>query len=88
MTLAAGVQVRPEPFGYLAYVGDRDHFFAVDRTGARVLDAVLLGAPVDPRDAPVARVLARFGILEPDEPPAFHHGVSLVVTAAPLGWQI
>jgi MoaA/NifB/PqqE/SkfB family radical SAM enzyme len=77
--LAAGVRVRPEPFGYVAYVGDRDHFFAVDRAGARVLDAVLLAAPVAAPDAPVARVLARFGILaSADEPPAFHHGVSLL----------
>jgi MoaA/NifB/PqqE/SkfB family radical SAM enzyme len=76
--LAAGVRVRPEPFGYVAYVGDRDHFFAVDRTGAQVLDAVLLGAPIEPRDDPVARVLARYGVLETDERPAFHHGVSLL----------
>jgi MoaA/NifB/PqqE/SkfB family radical SAM enzyme len=76
--LAAGVRVRPEPFGYVAYVGDRDHFFAVDRAGARVLDAVLLGAPIEPRDDPVARVLARHGVLETDERPAFHHGVSLL----------
>lgn len=78
MTLAAGVRVRPEPFGCLAYVGDRDHFFAVDRAGARVLDAALLGAPIDPADAPAARVLGRFGVLESGEPPAFHHGVSLL----------
>src|SRR6185295_13264717 len=78
VTLAAGVRVRPEPFGCLAYVGDRDHFFAVDRAGARVLDAALLGAPIDPADAPAARVLGRFGVLESGEPPAFHHGVSLL----------
>jgi MoaA/NifB/PqqE/SkfB family radical SAM enzyme len=76
--LAAGVRVRPEPFGYLAYVGDRDHFFAVDRTGARVLDAALLGAPVDPDDMPIARVFARYGVIESGEPPAYHHGVSLL----------
>lgn len=76
--LAAGVRVRPEPFGYLAYVGDRDHFFAVDRTGARVLDAALLGAPIDPADAPAALVLSRYGVLESREPQAFHHGVSLL----------
>jgi MoaA/NifB/PqqE/SkfB family radical SAM enzyme len=76
--LAAGVRVRPEPFGCLAYVGDRDHFFAVDRAGARVLDAAVLGAPIDPADAPAARVLGRFGVLESGEPPAFHHGVSLL----------
>ena len=77
-TLAAGVRVRPEPFGYLAYVGDRDHFFAVDRAGARVLDAALLAAPIDPDDAAAARVLARYGVLDSGEPPAFHHGVSLL----------
>jgi MoaA/NifB/PqqE/SkfB family radical SAM enzyme len=70
--------VRPEPFGYLAYVGDRDHFFAVDGTGARVLDAALLGAPTGSADAPAARVLGRFGVLESDVPQAFHHGVSLL----------
>jgi MoaA/NifB/PqqE/SkfB family radical SAM enzyme len=77
-TLAAGVRVRPEPFGYLAYVGDRDHFFAVDRTGAPVLDAALLGAPMAAGSEAAARVLGRFGVLESDEPRAFHHGVSLL----------
>jgi MoaA/NifB/PqqE/SkfB family radical SAM enzyme len=76
--LAPGVRVRPESFGYLAYVGDRDHFFAVDRAGARVLDAALLAAPMDPDDIPAARVLARYGVLESGEPVAFHHGVSLL----------
>jgi MoaA/NifB/PqqE/SkfB family radical SAM enzyme len=76
--LAAGVRVRPEPFGYLAYVGDRDHFFAIDRAGARVLDAARLGMPVEPADLPAARVLARYGVLESAKQRAFHHGVSLL----------
>jgi MoaA/NifB/PqqE/SkfB family radical SAM enzyme len=77
-TLAAGVRLRPESFGYLAYVGDRDHFFAVDRTGAPVLDAALLGAPMAAGGEAAARVLARYGVLESQEPQAFHHGVSLL----------
>ena len=76
--LGRGVRVRTEPFGYLAYVGDRDHFFAIDHVGARVVDAAQLGIPLAPRDEPVARVLARYGVVAADGGQAYHHGVSLI----------
>jgi len=40
--LGPDVGIRTESFGYLAYVGDRDHFFAIDHVGARVVDAEFL----------------------------------------------
>lgn len=76
--LAAGVHIRTEPFGYLAYVGGRDHFFAIDHVGARVIDAAQLAIPIAPRDEPIARVLARYGIVAADAGQAYHHGVSLI----------
>lgn len=78
LRLAGDVRIRTESFGYLAYVGDRDHFFAIDRVGARVVDAAHLGIPLAPRDQPVARVLARYGIVAADAEQAYHHGVSLI----------
>jgi MoaA/NifB/PqqE/SkfB family radical SAM enzyme len=76
--LGPSVGIRTEPFGYLAYVGDRDHFFAIDHVGARVVDAAHFGIPLAPRDEPVARVLARYGVLAAEQKQAYHHGVSLI----------
>jgi MoaA/NifB/PqqE/SkfB family radical SAM enzyme len=72
------VRIRTEPFGYLAYVGDRDHFFAIDHVGARVVDAAQLGIPVAARDEAIVRVLARYGVVAADAGQAYHHGVSLI----------
>ncbi|GIJ47499.1 hypothetical protein Val02_43850 [Virgisporangium aliadipatigenens] len=74
---APAVRLRREPYGYLAYVGQRDHFFAVGDAGAAVLRAAEAGSagrPAGP-DAPApweapdgreaAETLARFGVIRP-----------------------
>lgn len=74
--LAAGVVVRRETFGHLAYVSSRDHFFALSGAATGVLDALGRGDP----PGPMARSLAEFGILDlsPAPPPRPHYGESLI----------
>lgn len=89
--LAAGVSLRPEPFGAFAYVVDRDDFFALDRAHAAVAlraagrpDSVSPGSvspgSVSGPDADRARRLAALGICrtDPPTPQRPHLGRSLV----------
>jgi MoaA/NifB/PqqE/SkfB family radical SAM enzyme len=76
------VRLRREPYGYLAYVGERDHFFAVAGPGADVLAEAEAAteAPHGTALHPAARALARFGIVRTTPPVAEdpHHGISLL----------
>ncbi|BEL06299.1 hypothetical protein Q0Z83_044900 [Actinoplanes sichuanensis] len=53
-----GVRLRPEPFGALVYVPDRDHFVALDRKAAHLLDTG------DVENRALAAELVRVGVLD------------------------
>ncbi|GAA2513729.1 radical SAM protein [Pilimelia columellifera] len=78
----AGVAFRVEPFGAVAYVGERDDFFALDRDHAALLGDVLARGPVAVAGAVAdqARTLAALGMLRTEPPTAQrpHLGRSLV----------
>lgn len=57
-----GVRLRSEPFGAFAYVPQRDHFYALDRNYAAVVDRIRRGAPVRTHDVDRVRLLAELGI--------------------------
>ena len=94
--LAAGVTLRAEDFGAVAYVGDRDDFFALDPAYASVVRRAVAGtgagsaagpgATVDGADADRARLLASLGVCEttPATPERPHLGRSLVGDFAAL----
>jgi len=79
--LADGVALRSEPFGAIAYVAERDDFFALDPAHAAVAlrAAATGGVPVGP-DAGRAARLAELGICAtwPPTPQRPHLGRSLV----------
>ena len=90
--LAAGVTLRSEDFGAVAYVGERDDFFALDLAYAAFVRRAAagpgagLGAIVDGEDADRARLLASLGVCatSPATPERPHLGRSLVGDFAAL----
>jgi len=73
--LADGVRFRPEPFGMLAYVARRDHFYALDQPHAALLDRLSSDRPpssgwcdVAPEDRAAVRRLAAIGVVATDPP--------------------
>jgi len=79
---AAGVSWRFEHFGAVAYVGDRDDFFAIDQPHAKLLVIAQqsAGGWVSGTDADRAATLAALGIVQttPATPQRAHLGRSLV----------
>jgi MoaA/NifB/PqqE/SkfB family radical SAM enzyme len=83
--LATGVRIRREAFGAVAYVPERDHFFALSGGAAEiVLDG--WGADAGAVDAGAVDTLAGLGILDTDPPTDRrpHFGESLVGPFAEL----
>jgi MoaA/NifB/PqqE/SkfB family radical SAM enzyme len=78
--LAPGVRIRPEAFGAIAYVPDRDHFFGLSGAAA----AAVTGAA--DADAGTVETLAGLGVLDTDPPTDRrpHFGESLVGNFAEL----
>jgi MoaA/NifB/PqqE/SkfB family radical SAM enzyme len=82
------VALRPEPFGAIAYVGERDDFFALDPAHAAVaLLAATRGAVVSGPDVERAARLAALGVCatRPPTPQRPHLGRSLVADLGDLG---
>jgi MoaA/NifB/PqqE/SkfB family radical SAM enzyme len=60
----AGVRVRTEGFGAIAYVPDRDQFVALDHAAASLVESVAVGnTQIDDANWPLAEDLARVGVL-------------------------
>jgi MoaA/NifB/PqqE/SkfB family radical SAM enzyme len=80
VTLAPGVRVREEPFGAVAYVPDRDHFFGLSGDPAAVAAALSRGEPVTAYPTGTVRSLAEIGIVrtDPGTPQRPHFGASLI----------
>ena len=75
--LADGVRFRPEPFGMLAYVARRDHFYALDQPHAALLDRLSSDRQpssgwcgLAPEDRAAVRRLAAIGVVATDPPTA------------------
>jgi molybdenum cofactor biosynthesis enzyme MoaA len=60
----AGVRLRREAFGALAYVPDLDRFFALDVAAADLVESLAAGRPVDDREWSTVVRLARAGIVD------------------------
>jgi pyruvate-formate lyase-activating enzyme len=83
-----GVLFRSEPFGAFAYVPQRDHFYALDRTYSAVVDRIRRGTPVRTHDADRVRLLAELGICttSPVTPQRAFFGRSLVGEIETVPW--
>ena len=79
--IPSDVLVRPEEFGFVAYVPRWDRFFALTGTAAAVLGALIRGRSPEPAHAEVRHRLEALGIVgtaTPAAPAGAHTGESLI----------